>query len=785
MFKNYLKLAWRSLVKQKSYSFINITGLSIGMACCVILFLFLQNELSFDRFHANADRIYRAVLQYEREGEIRLSATTPAPLGPAVLNEFPEVEQVVRLGENEFLITYGNKRFYEQVFYADPELFDVFSFPLLEGNLENPFSGPKSILVSEKMSRKYFGDQAALGQILSLYEQDYTVTGIFKDVPQNSHFRFEFLVPFESFVQRTREEWGISNYYTYVLLRDKEAVAAYNAKIPALVDKYRGKETREVYKVNYPLQSLTRIHLFSRLRGEIGPNGNIGTVIIFSMITLFILLLACFNYINLSTARCTTRAREIGLRKVIGASRAQLIQQFLGESFLFVFVSFLLTFGLVEALLPVFNSFAEKNLAVNYTGNLPLLFFLASVFLFVGFFSGSFMSFYVSGFQPVQAMKGMFAGGSRIPLFRRAVIVGQFAITTLFLISALVIMGQLNFMKNKELGFDKEHVINIPILDEEVFEGRDRIKSEFLRHSNVLAASATSFFPGSVSWYQNYSYEGMPPEENPMIRWMAVDFDFLETLKIRLVQGRDFSKDFPTDIGQAYILNETAVKELGWSDPLGRSFQIVDEGAVIGVVEDFHFSSLHERIEPMALCIYPEGFEHFAVRIRGESIPETLRSLEMTWKSLSPGQTFSFSFLDTDLDRLYNDEVRLSRIIGSVTFLSLFIACLGLFGLASFSIERRIKEIGIRKVLGASVGRVVTGLSRDFARWVFVANVIAWPVAYYGMYRWLQNFAYRTRIGIWIFILSAGLALATSVFTIGFQAVKAALKNPVEILRYE
>ena len=785
MFKNYLKLAWRSLVKQKSYSFINITGLSIGMACCVILFLFLQNELSFDRFHANADRIYRAVLQYEREGEIRLSATTPAPLGPALLNEFPEVEQVVRLGENEFLITYGNKRLYEQVFYADPELFDVFSFPLLEGDLEIPFSGPKSILVSEKMSRKYFGDKAARGQILSLYEQDYTVTGVFKDVPQNSHFRFEFLVPFETFIQRTREEWGISNYYTYVLLRDKDAVTAYNAKIPALVEKYRGKESREVYKVNYPLQSLTRIHLFSRLRGEIGPNGNFGTVIIFSMITLFILLIACFNYINLSTARCLTRAREIGLRKVIGASRAQLIKQFLGESFLFVFVSFLLTFGLVEALLPVFNSFAEKNLAVNYTGNLPLLFFLVSVFLFVGFFSGSFMSFYVSGFQPVKAMKGMFAGGSRIPLFRRTVIVGQFAITTLFLVSALVIMGQLNFMKNKELGFDKEHVINIPILDEDVFEGRDRIKSEFLRHSNVLAASTTSFFPGSKPWYQNYSYEGMPPEENPMIRWMAVDFDFLETLKIRLVQGRDFSKDFPTDIGQAYILNETAVKELGWSDPLGKSFEIVDQGVVIGVVEDFHFSSLHERIEPMALCIYPEGFEHFAVRIRGESIPETLRYLEETWKSLSAGQTFSYSFLDTDLDRLYNEEVRLSRIIGSVTFLSLLIACLGLFGLASFSIERRIKEIAIRKVLGASVGRVVTGLGRDFARWVFVANVIAWPVAYSGMFRWLQNFAYRTRIGIWVFILSAALALATSVFAIGFQAVKAALKNPVEILRYE
>jgi len=785
MFKNYLKLAWRSLYKQKSYSFINITGLSIGMACCIILFLFLQNELSFDRYHANADRIFRAVLQYESEGEVRLSATTPAPLGPALIHEFPEVEQAVRLGENEFLVTFGNMRFYERIFYADPELFEVFYFPLLEGDPASVLASPRSILVSESMSRKYFGGRSARGQVLSLYDRDYTVTGVFKDVPLNSHFRFDFLVPFEPMTQRNREQWGVSNYYTYLLLKGPDAVASYDSKISALVEKYRGRESTEVYKVSYPLQPLTRIHLHSQLRGEIEPNGNFGTVILFSVITLFILLIACFNYINLSTARCTTRAREIGLRKVIGAGRIQIIGQFLGESFLFVFVSFVLAFGLVEAFLPLFNSFAGRNLAADYVQNLPLLLFLSSVYLFVGFFSGSFVSFYVSGFQPIKVMKGIFSGGSKIPHFRRVVIVGQFAITTLFLVSALVILGQLKFMKNKDLGFDKDHVINIPILDEKVFAGRERIKSEFLRLPNVLAACASSFAPGDKMWHQNYSYEGMPAGEYAMIRWIAVDYDFLQTLNIRLTQGRDFSKEFPTDPGRAYILNERAVEELGWSDPLGKMFKIVDEGTVIGIVEDFHFSSLHEQIEPMALCIYPEGFEHLSVRIEGDFVSETLASLEKTWKNVAPGQAFSYSFLDMDLDRLYGDEARLGRIIGSATFLSLLIASLGLFGLASFSIERRIKEIGIRKVLGASVGRVVGGLGKDFARWIFVASVISWPIAYYAMFRWLQNFAYRMRIGIWIFVLSAAVALTTSVVTIGFQAVKAALKNPVEILRYE
>lgn len=785
MFKNYLKLAWRNLIRQKSYSFINITGLSIGMACCIILFLFIQNELSYDRFHDHSDRIFRAVLQAEHEGEVRRSATTPAPLGPALLNEFPEVEQVVRLGDNEFLITHENKRFYERVFYADPQLFEVFCFPILEGDASTALAGPRSILVSQSARRKYFGESSALGQVLSLYDRDYTVTGVFKDVPRNSHFRFDFLVSFEHFVQRTREEWGISNYYTYVLLRNRDAVDSYHAKIASLVGKYRGKESRDVYKVRYPLQPLTRIHLYSHLRGEIEPNGSINTVILFSMITLFILLIACFNYINLSTARCTIRAKEVGLRKVVGASRSQLVRQFLGESFLFVFVSFLVTFGLMEVLLPLFNSLSGKHLALDYTNNFPILLFLFFVFLFVGFFSGSFLAFYVSGFQPVKIMKGLFSGGTRVPFFRRAVIVGQFAVTSVFLISVLVIMGQLKFIKNKELGFDKEHVINIPILNEEVFEGRERIKKEFLRHSNVLAVCASSFLPGDKTWYQNYSYQGMEPDENPMIRWIAVDFDFIETMKIRIVQGRNFSEEFPTDRGQAYILNETAVQEIGWEEPLGKSFELVDRGVVVGVVEDFHFSSLHDLIEPMALCFYPEGFEHFAVRIREDSLHETLSYLEKTWKTFFVDQAFSYTFLDAELAQLYREEVQLSRIIGSVTFLSLFIACLGLFGLASFSIERRTKEIGIRKILGASAGRVVAGLSLDFARWVFVANVAAWPLAYYGMSRWLQKFAYRSQIGVWVFLLSAVLALATSVLTIGFQALRAALKNPVQILRYE
>jgi putative ABC transport system permease protein len=775
MIRNYLKIAFRSFRRQ---------NLALGMACCIVLFLFIQHEWSFDRFHEHADRIHRVLLRSDYDGEVRHHPTVAAPLAPAWRQEFAGIEKAVRFGKNSFLVKYRDKRFYEQIFFADPEVFEVFSFPLAEGDPRSALSSPDSLLISERMREKYFGSDDPLGQTLVLDEQPYRVTGVLRDIPSNSHLQFDFLGSFAPYERAYADKWGVSNFATYLLLRDDFSFEDYELRMPGLVEKHRGRETRYTYGVTYPLEPLTRIHLFSQAPWDMGPAGNIQHLYIFSAVTLFILLIACFNTINLSTARSMTRAREIGLRKVVGAGRGQLAQQFLGESFSLTAVSLLLTLILVEAFLPVFNRLSGKFLEVDYLHNPALAAFLAGVFLFVGFFSGSVMTFYVSGFQPVRILKGMFEG-TRVPLFRKVVIVGQFAVSILFIASTLIISGQLRYMRTKQLGYTREHVISIPIYDSEVYESREAFKAELLRNPDVLHVSASSFSPGRTIWYQSYWYEGMPEDMNPMIRWIAVDFDLLETLELNLVSGRDFSPEFPTDIAGAYILNEAAVNSIGWGDPLGKRMEVVEEGPVIGVIRDFHFQSLHHSIEPLALCVWPEGYENFLVRVRPGRIPETLASIRGVWERFSPGQAFTYSFLDEAYDNLYRTEMQLGRIFANVTGISLFIACLGLFGLASFSTERRIKEIGIRKVLGASVPSVVFLLSGEFTRWVLAANLIAWPAAYWIMQGWLERFAYHTRPGLPVFLLSGVGALLVALLTVSCQSVRAARADPVESLRHE
>ena len=784
MIWNYLKIAFRSFRRHKVYSFINVAGLALGMACCVVLFLFIQHEWGFDRFHEHADRIHRVLLRSDYDGNVRYHPKVAAPLAPAWRQEFAGIEGAVRFGKHSSLVKYRDKRFYEQIFFADPEVFEVFSFPLAEGDPRSALSGPDNLLISERMREKYFGADDPLGQTIVLDEQPYRVTGVIRDIPSNSHLRFDFLGSFTRYERAYADSWGVSNFATYLLLREDFSFEDYALRMPGLVEKHRGRDTRTTYGVSYPLEPLTRIHLFSQAPWDMGPAGNIQHLYIFSAVTLFILLIACFNTINLSTARSMTRAREIGLRKVVGAGRGQLAQQFLGESFSLTAVSILLTLILVEAFLPVFNRLSGKFLEVDYLHNPALFVFLAGVFLFVGFFSGSVVAVYVSGFQPVRILKGVFAG-TRVPLFRKVVIVGQFAVSILFIASTLIISGQLRYMRTKTLGYTREHVISIPIYDSEVYESLDAFKAELLGDPDVLDVSASSFSPGQTIWYQSFRYEGMPEDMNPMIRWIAADFDLLETLELELVSGRDFSPEFPTDIAGSYILNEAAASSIGWDEPLGKRMDIVGEGPVIGVIKDFHFRSLHHSIEPLALCVRPEGYENFLVRVRPGRIPEMLSSIQGVWERFSPGQAFTYAFLDEAYDNLYRTETQLGRIFANVTGISLFIACLGLFGLASFSTERRTKEIGIRKVLGASVPSVVLLLSGEFTRWVLVANLIAWPSAYWIMSGWLGRFAYHTRPGLLLFLLSGGAALLVALLTVSFQSVRAASADPVDSLRYE
>ncbi len=786
MFKNYLNIALRKIRKHKGYSFINIVGLAIGVAACLLLFLWVQDELSYDRYHQNVDQIYRVVSQYESEGRVRRSARTPAPLGPALEREFQDVEKSVRFGRNGFVVSYQNKRFVENVYFADPEIFDVFTLPLIKGNPKTALKEPYSIVISEKMSQKYFGEDNPLGKIISLGEwHDFRVSGVFREIPQNSHFRFLFLALFSDYASSHFDQWGISNYWTYILVSDNFSADIFEEKIPQFVQKYRGKESWAVYRSTYPLQALKRIHLHSHLRGEIGANSSMGTLYIFSAIAVFILLIACLNYINLSTARYVTRTKEVGLRKVIGATRPQLIKQFLGETFLLSFIALPLSLMLAELFLPLFNSLSGKILSIHYFDNMLFLPGLAAIIVCVGFASGIFPAFFISALKPVTALRGRLRANSRGSALRKSLIVSQFSISILFIISTLIVFSQLNHMRNMNLGLDKEHVVTIPIYDKDALGKLDAIKNEFLQNSSVLSVSVSDFSPGKSNMYQNYKYEGMRDGENPMIRWLVVDHDFIRTFGIELVDGRDFSKRFPSDVNRAYILNQAAVKEIGWESPVGKELEIINRGPVIGVVKDFNFKPLHQKIEPVALYIYPKLYQYISVRISPDSISSALTFLKNKWQELVPGQVFQYSFLDEDFDNLYRAEMRLGKIFTVVTCLAVFIACLGLFGLAAFESVQRTKEIGIRKVLGASVAGIVLLLSKDFSKWVLLANIVAWPVAYYAMNRWLQNFAYRINIGPWALILSAALAFAVALLTVSYQAVKAAFTDPVDTLRYE
>lgn len=785
MLVNYFKTAFRNVLRNKGFTFINIFGLAVGMACCIVLFLYVQHESSFDRFHAQAGQIFRVISQDEDEGGVDRFVKTPAPLAPALLQDFPEVQKAVRFAAGSAEVTHKGLRFHERVFFADSEVFKVFDFPLVKGDPRTALDDPYALLISERMAEKYFLDEDPVGKTLTLYEdRNYSIVGVFKNIPANSHIQFDLLGSFQPFHRRHQASWGVSNYLTYVLLAGNADIEALQAKMPGFVEKYRGKEIREKYRLIYLYQPLTKIHLFSHWRGEVEPGTRVSSLYIFSAVGLFILLLACFNYINMSLAQSTNRGLEVGIRKVIGAKRGQLTLQFLIQSLLITLLALPLTVLLIEGILPLFNSLAGKDLTVNYGRNLPLMLFVLAIVLFTGLVSGLYPSLFLSAFQPIKIFKGMFKDSFSVSFFRKTLVVLQFTVSIVFIICTLVIVGQLCFMFTKELGLDREYIVMIPIHEYEILRRYETVKNEFLEGNSVESVSANTFSPGET-WRQNYWKEGQPENTYPMIRWIAVDHDFIRTMGIELKEGRDFSRDFPADVYEAYILNETAVKEFGWTSPLGKAFQIGDRGRVIGVVKDFNVLSLHSEVEPLALKIYPAGFDRFAVRIRSENIPGALSFLEETWDRMAVELPFEYHFLDQEFEALYKSEMRLEKIFSWVSVLSVFIACLGLFGLASYAVERRTKEIGIRKILGASFSRLIWLLSREFTLWILLANVLAWPSAYFIMVQWLKNFAYRTSIGLWVFFLSGFLALLTAVLTVFFQSYKAAVSNPVDTLRYE
>ena len=792
MLWNYLKITWRNIKRYKGYSFINIVGLAVGLACCILVLLWVQDELSYDRFHTNGDDLYRVVAEWRKTEPATHYWPVCAPLAPALKEEFPEIIKATRFTRlrRGQLVRFGDKNFTEaQICLTDPDFFEMFTFPFIQGDVQTALSNPDSFVLTEEMAAKYFGTENPLGKTLNINnEYDFTVTGVIKNIPHNSHLQFDFLASFVRIEDFERawavlDNWTLSGFATYVQL-DK------NASRVELTDKianYLQKHVQESKDIIY-LQSLKDVHLFSsHIQFGMEGQGDIRYVYIFSIVAFFILVIASINFMNLATARSSNRVKEVGLRKVVGAKRAQLIRQFFCESVVMAFCSLILAVVLVELFLPVFINLSGKQLSLDFTSHINILSAIVLLTLITGFLSGSYPALFLSSLRPVKILKGISKTEGQGYLFRRILVVSQFSLSILLIICTVVVSHQVGFMRNKKLGFDKEQVAYFPIRDELV-QRYESLKSELLKNTGIKNVTVSSNLPtsGVILTTDKVTWEGKNPEEVVVLEVTSAGYDFTETFNMEMVKGRSFSKEFSSDEEEAIVINETAEKIIGIEDPVGKQL-VFGESAVtiIGVVKDYHFKSLHSEIEPLVLAIVPSLYRYVFVKLDAADIPNTLINIESTWKSFFPDTPFEFHFLDEAYEKLYRSEQQMGTLFNSFTILAVFISCLGLFGLASFMAEKRTKEIGIRKVLGASVIGIVALLNKQFAKWVLIANVIAWPVAYYAMSRWLQGFAYRINLGIWIFALAAAIALGIAVVTVSYQSIKAALANPADSLRYE
>ena len=795
MFKNYLKISFRNLWRAKGYSAINLAGLATGMACFILILLWVQDELSYDKFHENTNRLFR-VVRLDRDDPSQGVCRAGAPWGPALYNDFPEVENFVRFrGHGRTLMSRGDKGFYEsEGLYADSTIFEVFTFPLLKGNPKTALTRPNTMVINERMGEKYFGTEDPVGQSLVFNNQDeFEITGLMQNIPANSHIKFDYLIPFFMYQRWDTSEWGVNNFYTYLLLAEGTATQL-EAKIPEFLERHAGERTAAA-SIN-KLQPITDIHLHSNLLRELEANGDIANIYIFSAIAIFILLIACINFMNLATARSANRAKEVGIRKVVGSQRLQLIKQFLGESIFLSIIGILLAVGLVELLIPNFNELSGKQLSLDFGNNVFLLTGLLFMALIVGFISGAYPAFFLSSFKPIAAIKGDVGSGKSSSILRKGLVILQFAISITLIVGTAVVYRQLNYMSSKKLGFDREQVLVIRMDNSEIKSKQELFRNELLRNPAISGVSATSNLLGGGDWGMPFSYEGSGDENRFSARVLVVDPNFVETLGMQIVDGRNFSYEFTTDISAAYILNESAVKQIGFDNPVGKYFGRPTEkneqgewdyekGSVVGVIKDFHFRSFHEEIQPMVLFMIPEWFSYLSVRIRPENISTTIDFVENKWHEFDPNRPFDYFFLDEIFDQMYRAEQRFGNTFVAFSVIAVVIACLGLFGLASFMAERRTKEIGIRKVLGASIINIVSQLSKDFTKWVIFANLIAWPVAFFVMTKWLQNFAYQVGMSLDTFLLAGVLALLIALLTVSFHAIKAAISNPVDALRHE
>ncbi len=796
MLKNYFKIAWRNFHRHKGYSFINTAGFAIGMACCLLIFIYVRHELSYDKYHKDVERIYRIAQDIRTQTANRVFAPISPMVAPTLKADYPQVENAARaMTTSSRLVRREETFFYENYFmYADQELFDIFTIPFIQGNSKEALTRPQTVVISERMALKYFGRANPMGKTLEINKREYEITGVVADPHENSHIKYDLIASLGTLSNWSEmSNWYSTMFYTYLKLKPNVNVEEFSQHVSSLADKYVGEKLGSrgsAYR--YFLQPISGIHLHSHLRYEIEPPGNALYIYIFSFVGLFILIIACLNFMNLATSRAANRAKEVGMRKIVGAKRFQLIGQFLGESLLVAFLSLCFAMAIVRFTIPLLNNLTGTSLSFVDLLNPLVLISLIGGGILVGLAAGLYPAFVLSAFRPVLTLKGTKSVGSRSFAMRTVLVVIQFTISVVLIIGTLIMYKQFNFMKNQHLGFEKEQKLVLPLRGGiSIEKNYETAKDLFSKHPSITSATVSSSVPGRGVSNFGIRLLGEEDDKSQSMFHTYFDHDFIPDYGIEIVAGRAFQKGMSTDIKGAFLINEAAVKAFAWSSPeeaLGKYLKTGYGGRVspiIGVTRNFHYRRLQSEVEPLVMEFLPESFRYITLSIDITSMKETLAFIESQWKILFPGYPFENFFLDTDFDRQYRADEQVGRIFGIFTLLGLFIACLGLLALASFTAESRTKEIGIRKVLGASVMEIVIMLSKQFTKWVLLANCIAWPIAYYFMHRWLKNFAYRININIVTFLLSGILVLAVALITVSYQSIKASLANPVDSLRYE
>lgn len=812
MFSNYLKIAFRNLIRHKAFSFINVAGLAIGLASCIIIFLFVQDELSYDKYHENSDRIYR--LHRHANMDVAVSAHA---YGPTFEMEYPEVEMSTRFWPLEMAVrNQNNELINSRVFFADSTAFKMFSWELVKGDPNEALVKPNSVVLSESAAEKFYGTTDVLGKDFYATDGDelfLQVSGVMKDFPSNSHFRADIFVSYTTLNQfgiDLMNNWYGNAAYTYILMPKGFPKEELEAKFPAFLEKYIGDLHRQYHGDNsnvndmrsMTLISLENIHLHSNLEFEIEPNGNMSTVYVMIGIALLIIVIASINYMNLSTARSIDRAKEVGMRKVIGADKKMLVNQFLGESVIVSFISLLIALGLAELFMPVINSFTGKELSMVELFSTTTMLVVAGVTLLIGLFAGSYPALFLSSFRPVEVLKGKFRFSGKGVMLRKGLVIVQFTISIALIVCAAIIFNQLEYIQNKNLGFSKERVLMYELPTFELRDKVEAIKARALQSSLVLNATASSHMPSVEQfWDNNFVLKKYADDKTRTMHttFFGIDENFIGTTNIELAAGRNFSKEWSTDEESAFIINETAARHLGFTNPadaVGEEMMEVvplgtqigsqrTQGKIVGIAKDFNYKSLYFNVGPLVMYMAPQWTNYVSFKIAPGKTKEAVAHLEKVTAEFAPEYPFTFNFMDDNFDRLYKSEEVLQKLLSYFTFLAIFVACLGLFGLSSFTITQRTKEIGIRKVLGASAAGITVLLSKDFIKLVIIANLIAFPLVYFAADKWLQDFAYRTEIDYAPFAAAFIIAVGIAVATVSLQSVKAALSNPVKSIRYE